>query len=245
MASIGKWQWYDYAELASTNDEALRLCSADNHNFVVITAERQTNGRGRRGRSWIGLDGNLFMSQILPWPQQEYGFLCMITSLAILQAICRFCPAADVKLKWPNDVLLCGKKVSGILLEIGANQKTVCGVGINIAAAPQNADILYPTTSLRDCGIDCNRTEFMKRYLQQFDLLCSDYAEKGGEFISELWQKFAHHQGELLTVRTPQKEISGLYRGLDANGFLLLQTADKKIITIGAGDVFTAQRKED
>ena len=238
METVENWQCFNYDELTSTNDEALRLSSHSGKARLVVIADRQTAGRGRRGRSWTSPSGNLYMSQILPWSRQDNGILCLICSLAILMTIRQFDSEADLKLKWPNDVLLCGKKVSGILLEVGAEENMVCGIGVNIKVAPQNEKILYATCSLRDCGINCECREFMQQYLYNFNQLQDDYTTKGAAEISELWQQFAHNEGERITVRLPKKEISGLYRGLNAKGFLLLETEDKQVITVSAGDVF-------
>ena len=171
LTELKSWIWLDYDEVGSTNDEALRLSkNLTPKQKLVITAHRQTKGRGRRGRNWISLDGNLFMSQLFNWPQKESGAMPFIASLSVLNTILKISPHAQVELKWPNDVLLNNCKVSGILLERGEKDAIVIGIGVNIKYAPDSNSLLYPTTSLQSDGIDCSYTDFLKLYLDEFDI---------------------------------------------------------------------------
>lgn len=236
---LGNWQWFDYPEVESTNDEALR--SADilpENGKIVITAQRQTQGRGRRGRSWIGQEGNLFMSLLFPWHSAESGALVFIVSLALLQTVKVLKPQADVCLKWPNDVLLNGRKMSGILLEAAAVGTMVVGIGVNVKASPENKEILYAVTSLREAGIDCDRISFLQFFLAEFDKICTIYESAGMPKIAELWKKHAKGIGSPIVVRLPKSEEKGIFKGIDGNGMLLLATPSGDIKTIGAGDVF-------
>lgn len=233
------WRWADYPELESTNDEALRLSSAlSDKDKIVITARRQTKGRGRRGRSWIGQEGNLFMSLLLHWPQTESGALVFVVSLALLRTIRQFLPRADVCLKWPNDVLVNGKKVSGILLETAASGVMVAGIGVNIEAAPESRKILYAVTSLRKAGINCSRVDFLKVFLVKFDEVCGIYKNSGMAALAEIWQSQAKGIGCPITVHMPKTEEKGIFKGIDGNGLLLLESSSGSIKTISAGDVF-------
>ena len=239
FTSLGRWQWVEYEEIESTNDEALRL----NTDFkepcnIIVTAHHQTKGRGRRGRDWVSLDGNLFMSQVLCWDYSNIGALVLISGLAILHTVKQLSSTADVKLKWPNDVLLENKKVSGILLEITPDGNVIVGIGVNISKAPQNHKIIYAATSLRDNGIACERISFMRQYLEHFDNLCSSYNQQGISFISNLWLKFAAGLNEKITVNNFNKEQKGIFRGINQKGMLLLEQEDGTIVTVGAGDVF-------
>lgn len=239
------WRWADYEELKSTNDEALRL-SADVSaaGGTVITAQRQTKGRGRRGRSWIGRPGNLFMSLLLPWPAAESGALVFVVSLALLRAVRQFSPQADVCLKWPNDVLVGGRKISGILLEAASPGIMVAGVGVNIASAPEDENILYAVTSLRKVGINCDRTEFLRVFLREFNETCAVYRSEGMAKTAELWRKEVRGIGAPITVRMPRTEEKGIFRGIDDSGLLLLETPAGVVKTISAGDVFFDEDKK-
>lgn len=239
------WRWADYEELESTNDEALRLSmDVSSAGRTVITAQRQTKGRGRRGRSWIGCPGNLFMSLLLPWSTAESGALVFVVSLALLQAVKRFSPQADICLKWPNDVLVGGRKISGILLEAASSGMMVAGVGVNIASAPEDENMLYSVTSLREVGINCDRTEFLQVFLREFNETCAVYRSEGMAKTAELWRKEAGGIGALITVRMPKTEERGIFEGIDDNGLLLLKMPAGDVKTISAGDVFFDEDKK-
>ncbi len=239
------WHWADYPELESTNDEALRLSpTLSGKDKIVITARRQTKGRGRRGRSWAGLEGNLFMSLLLHWPQAESGALVFIVSLALLRAVRQFLPRADVCLKWPNDVLVNGKKVSGILLETAASGMMVAGIGVNIEAAPKSREILYAVTSLRRAGINCSRIDFLKAFLLKFDEVRGIYKRSGMSELAAIWQSHAKGIGRPITVHMPKTEEKGIFKGIDGNGLLLLESLSGRVKTISAGDVFFDEDKK-
>ena len=119
MPEIGKWQWFDYDDADSTNDTALTLSQNPSAEYFVVTAKRQHNGRGRRGRSWISQEGNLFMSLGLPFDINDINALVFITALSLFEAVASQSPQGCLQLKWPNDVLFNNQKISGILLEKG------------------------------------------------------------------------------------------------------------------------------
>ena len=244
--NLQSWQWTDYDELESTNDVALGL-SAEllPGQKIVITAKKQTKGRGRRGRVWIGLDDNLFMSMLFRWPLADTGALVLMVSLSLLNTVKFFSPDSDIKLKWPNDVLLNGSKMSGILLERKDNNNIVVGIGVNIKSAPSDNNMLYPVTSLSANGIICEREDFLKRYLVEFNQTCDLYAEKGLSAIVTLWRQNAKGIGQKIIVRTPKGEQVGIFKNLSNDGLLQLLTTDGAIKTISAGDVFFDVNGED
>jgi len=246
LKELKSWLWIDCDEVGSTNDEALRL-SKDLRpgEKVVITARKQTNGRGRRGRNWISLDGNLFMSMLFSWPLKENGAMPLIVSLAVLNTVLKLSPQAKVKLKWPNDVLLNGCKLSGILLERGLKDNLVVGIGVNIKKAPCSADILYPTTSLQSCDINCTRRKFLKLYLDEFDKIHQLYLSEGMQTIVCLWLQHAEGVNSSIIIHTPRGEERGLFKGLGSDGMLQLETIDGKIKNIDAGDVFFDKNGEN
>lgn len=246
LTELKSWLWLDYTEVGSTNDEALRI-SKDllPEQKAVVTALRQTKGRGRRGRDWISLDGNLFMSQVFHWPLQESGAMPLIVSLAVLNTVLKLSPLARVELKWPNDVLLNNCKLSGILLERGEKNSIIIGTGINIKNYPDSSSLLYPSTSLLANGIDCNRKKFLKLYLNEFDKLLQVYASKGMSTIVSMWLKHAKGLGSQIVVRTQHNEFTGIFNGLDSDGILQLETNDGKVMSISAGDVFFDKNGEN
>ena len=235
---INDWQWKDYAETGSTNDEALNWSlGANSRDKIIITAKLQTKGRGRFDRKWIGMDGNLFMSLALPFDIKDNAALVFISSLAVLQTIKQINSDADVVLKWPNDVLINNKKVSGILIERGHNGYMVVGIGVNIKASPSSLDLIYPATNLAEIGLLADRIEFMKLYIYSLDSLHEIWQERGFAKIVELWQAYAKGLNEAIEVHTSKGIKKGIFTGIDIEGRLLLRT-ETKIEAIFAGDVF-------
>ncbi len=230
------WQCLDYDELGSTNDKALELSGLAVGEKYAVTAVRQTNGRGRRGRSWIGMDGNLFLSLALPFPAEKSAALVLMSSLALLETVKELAPSVATVLKWPNDVLLNGCKISGILLEKGANGYIIVGIGVNVRAAPVN-DMIYPVTSLTAAGIETNRQTFKEIYLRQFDGLMGFYIKEGMPALVSRWLRHAAGVGKKIFVRLPKTIKEGIFSGLDREGRLILQTVSG-IEIVSVGDVF-------
>lgn len=246
LTELKSWLWLDYAEIESTNDEAYRI-SKDilPGQKIVITTQRQTKGRGRRGRNWISLEGNLFMSQVFCWPLKENNALPLIVSLAVLNTVLQLSPHAHVRLKWPNDVLLNNCKLSGILLERGEKDSIIIGIGVNVKHYPEASSLLYPSTSLSANDIDIDRTEFLKLYLDEFDKLIQIYTSKGMSTIVSMWLNHAKGLNSPIVVRTQHNELTGIFKGLDSDGMLQLKTIDDKVVSISAGDVFFDENGEN
>ena len=246
LTELKSWLWVDYEEVSSTNDIAYQLSkNIQPKQKTVVTAQKQTKGRGRRGRDWISLEGNLFMSMLFPCSLQESGAMPLMTSLAILNTVLRLSPQAQIKLKWPNDVLLNNCKLSGILLERGEKDSLIIGVGINIKKNPDPAAMLYPTTCLMANGINCNRIQFLKLFLDEFDKIHEQYTLAGMPMIASLWLKHAKGINSPVVVHTPKGEERGLFKGLNLDGMMQLETSDGKIKIISAGDVFFDDNGED
>ena len=138
--------------LGSTNAEALALARAGERGPLWVTAARQTAGRGRRGNVWTSEPGNLYASLLLSdaAPAAHLPELCFVVALAVRDAVCAVAPplASKLKLKWPNDLLLDGAKLAGILIEaesVGGASATVAGIGVNCAHYPR--DTGYPATA--------------------------------------------------------------------------------------------------
>ncbi len=235
MAELEGWQWSDYDVLTSTNDKAKEQSNLATKP-LVISAICQTKGRGRRGRTWVSKEGNLFFSQLLSFPM-PLSDLVFISSLSVAKAILEIAPQLAVKIKWPNDVLIDGKKVCGILLETGENATAIIGIGINLRQSPSADDILYPTTALGDLGVEISRDKFLKIYLQHFNYWTDIRLKQSFEPIRSAWLELAAFLDEKITVNCTAKNISGIFKGIDEQGLLLLKQ-EEKIIYIAAGDVF-------
>ena len=165
---INNWQWQDFELVNSTNDTAIENSPNFKGEHFIISAQMQTNARGRLGRTWQSLKGNLFASLGLPLNEIPLNTLPFILSLSLLKAIKSINPNINITLKWPNDVLIDGKKISGILIE-STDYHTIAGIGVNIKTSPQNNHISYPATNLNDCNIKIDRYEFLQSFIKQLD----------------------------------------------------------------------------
>lgn len=227
------WKIFHYNNVTSTNDVALAQSRTAEGKFVIV-ADAQTAGRGRRGRVWQSLEGNLFFSAVLPYSIQQCGALVMLCSLSILQTIQTLCATADVSLKWPNDVLLNGAKISGMLLEKGEKDYMIIGIGVNISQCPDNTQMLYPATSLADAGIQTDCETFLSLFLKIFD---KNITNNDSAAIRQQWLKHAKNLNKNIIVRQENGNIKGVFIGIDENANLLLNT-EKGLQKIMVGDVF-------
>ncbi len=230
-----------YDALDSTSLEAKRLIADGETGPVWIIADRQTAGYGRRGAAWFQEAGDLAASLIFTPAKTDkhVGQLSFAAALAVADAINAAGTNADVKLKWPNDILIGGAKTSGILLELmtrpGASSAVVLGVGVNIVSKPTEAD--YPVTRLLDV-LD-GAAPPPKALLASIDAALFKWMEvwnkHGFEPIRDAWLQQAQNVGGPITVRLPQGTLSGIFDGLDHDGSLILSTPDGvKRVTAGA-----------
>ena len=237
-----------YGRLASTNDEAKRLARDGAEDGTIVWAREQNAGRGRRGRQWIGIPGNLFVSFILrpdrpPAAASQLGF---VAALALGDAIAANAPArAELRCKWPNDVLLNGRKFAGILLESETRLSetldwVVLGIGVNVVAHPDGTD--YPTTSLRDEGcVDLDAAGLLAAFARCFLAWYETWRDAGFAPVRAAWLQRAAGLGDEITVRLDRENIAGRFLGIDADGALALETV-AGARRIAAGDVFPANR---
>ena len=238
ITMLNEWYWQDIEVTDSTNNVAYNLSNNLPANKCVISAQKQTQGRGRRGRSWISLDGNLFMSLVFKIKDKDICYLPFITSLALLQTVKNLSSDADIGLKWPNDVLLSGAKISGILLEKGLNDCIIIGIGVNIVSSPiESKQLIYKASCLKDCGIDISRCDFLQQYLKFFDKLLNIYHEQNFKPIRQMWLDNALFLNDKIVVNLSGKSISGVFESIDIDGALLLN-CNGQIKKIYAGDVF-------
>lgn len=236
MKKINDWQWYDYPEVGSTNDEIRGFLTVPQQK-IIVSARRQTAGRGRRGRSWIADEGNLLVSLALECGLDKLGEMIFIVSLSLLETVKSFDKSAPVKLKWPNDVLLDGGKLCGILLEKGEGDYLIIGIGVNIVSAPPASGMLYPLSALATAGINVTREEFLNRFVAQFDIVLSLWKENGFTPIRQRWLQNVKGLGEEIAVNMESGSKKGLFTGVDENGALLLDS-ERGIEKIYAGDIF-------
>lgn len=226
------WTLVVLESVGSTNDEATRLADAGAPEGTVVWAREQSGGRGRRGRNWASPVGNLYSSTILRpgcmAPQAaELGF---VAALAVGDLV----PAdRSVRLKWPNDVLVDGGKVAGILLESAIGQDglvehVVAGIGVNVAFAPQLPEMRYPGAALG--GTVEAALEGLTRALAA---RLAQWRQDGFETVRREWLAKAGPLGAEVDVRLGEGIVRGRFAGLDRKGALLLDTAEgpRKIVS--------------
>jgi len=207
-----------------------------------LRAERQTAGRGRQGRAWVSPVGNLYTSTIVrlrpgdpPAPT-----LALVAAVALEEAVSVYyhpgLRRGGLMLKWPNDLLLDGAKLSGILLE-RADDAVVIGVGVNLAHHP--ADTERVATSLAAHGIIVDPGPFLETLTETFARWLARWRGEGLAPIRDRWVERAHPAGTALTARLPDgSSVDGLFERLDRDGALILRLADGTRRVIHAGDVF-------
>ena len=234
-----------YETLGSTNDELKRLARAGEPESLVIRADRQIAGRGRRGRAWVSPAGNLYTSALLR-PRcraAEAAQLGFVAALGIAGALGELAPAVDARCKWPNDVLANGKKICGILLETEMSAGdtpdfVVIGIGVNLASSPR--DTPYPATSLAEEGAPGVAPQAMTMaFIRHFAVWLGCWQAQGFGPIREAWLARAMGLGGPVTVRLERDTLDGSFVDLDTDGALLLGT-NTGTRRIAAGEIFPA-----
>lgn len=224
-------------ETGSTNADMLALAAAGASEGSWLVAERQTGGRGRQGRVWESPPGNLYASTLVRLRPADppAATLALVAAVALEEAVRVFLPAGAT-LKWPNDLLIDGAKLSGILLE-RADDAVVIGIGVNLAHHPDLPD--RPATSLAAQGIVVDPASFTDVLAEAVARWLSRWRSEGLAPVRRGWLERAHPPGTALTARLPEGEaIDGLFEGLDHGGGLILRLASGERRVIHAGDVF-------
>lgn len=236
----------ELGDVASTNIECMERARAGDPGGLWITAVRQTGGRARRGRNWVSEPGNLYSSLLLidPAPWEALASLPMAVTVAVHDAIASVLPAdaaEALRIKWPNDMLISGCKTSGILIEAeqlaDGRRAVVIGCGVNVAHFPEAG--LYPATCLSDQGSAVTPQELFARLVVSMDKTLNAWDQgRGLAIIREAWIDRAQGIGSPVTVNLPERQIHGLFDGIDDEGRLMLAMPDGSRQMIASGDVF-------
>lgn len=233
-----------FAALGSTNDEALARAARGDPGNLWIVADEQTRGRGRLGRNWISPPGNLYASLLLidPAPPRLAAQIGFVAGVALVHALRAMDEGRErIKLKWPNDALCDGAKISGLLLEgtslADGRFGCVVGFGVNCLSSPIEAS--YPTASLQSIGAaSTDRGDLFARLSDQFAHWLDVWA--GAENFAALraaWLDCAAGLNGPVRVKRETFVREGIFRGIDAEGRMLLETS-AEVERIEAGDVF-------
>ena len=234
----------EYDELDSTNEEARRRAAAGDVGPLWIMARSQTAGRGRRGREWVSPRGNL-MATLLMKPgcaPAEAARLSFVAALAVHDALCAWLPSERVQLKWPNDTLVNGKKISGILLETataGDRRELpwlAIGIGINLVAAPSPAS--YPTTFVNEWRPAPDPAIALHTLASAWDNRFRAWQAAGFEVIRQAWLQRAAGLHGPIDVRLAGETIRGTFETIGPDGTLELLLPDGQRRAIAAGEVF-------
>jgi BirA family biotin operon repressor/biotin-[acetyl-CoA-carboxylase] ligase len=235
-----------YDTLGSTNDEAKRLAEVGAKDWTVVWAREQTAGRGRGGNSFVSPPGNLYLSLIVHPARAaataaQLGFAA---ALAVGEAVGgRLPPGRDLRYKWPNDVLVDGRKLSGILLESAAAQDgtlawLIVGIGVNVASHP--SETAWPATSLAALGAaPVELEDLLRDIVAALEAETGRWLREGFAPIRAAWLARAYGLGGTVGVRLPKERLSGRFVDLDRDGVLLLETAQGPR-RVAAGEIFPA-----
>jgi BirA family biotin operon repressor/biotin-[acetyl-CoA-carboxylase] ligase len=226
-------------ELDSTNAEALRLARTGEEGPLWIVARQQTAGRGRRDNSWVSEPGNLYATLLIGDPSQLriMAELSFVAALAVLGAVESVAPSLrhQLALKWPNDVLAGGRKLAGILIESEGSSAAI-GFGINCISHPDTA---FPATDIAQAGVTVTAEElFAALSASMLSELRRWNRGAGFTAVRTAWLERAAGIGSEIRVRLPDRELHGVFQGLDGNGRLLLERSGGLTETITAGEVF-------
>ncbi len=235
-----------FAETDSTNDRAHELAKDGAAEGTVVVADAQQAGKGRLGRRWESPAGvNLYLSIILrpPIAPRHATQLTFLSAAAVARTITQVTGLTPT-VKWPNDVLLEGRKVAGLLNELDAETERIryliLGVGVNINMRQEQFpdDLRYPATSLAlASGSEVSRLLFARTLLQQLDAFYGQYRTQGFRPILQAWQEYFVLTGQLVEVDCQGRVVCGRVTGLDDDGALLLRLADGRQERVLAGDV--------
>jgi BirA family transcriptional regulator, biotin operon repressor / biotin---[acetyl-CoA-carboxylase] ligase len=235
-----------YDTVGSTNDEAKRLARTGATAGTVVWALQQTAGRGRRGRRWLSPAGNLYASFVVrpECPAARAAQLGFVAALAVGDALRDAMPRrACINYKWPNDVVVDGQKIAGVLIESeagagGVPAFVVVGIGINLASAPSDTEI--PATCVAAfAGATPGPDGMLERLAARFDAWLKRWQVTGFAAIRDAWLAAAASLGLPIRVRLDGTELHGRFRDIDGDGVLLLETADGPR-RISVGDIFLA-----
>ena len=229
-----------FPELTSTMDEAARLAEDGAEEGTVVVAEIQSAGRGRQGRSWVSQPGNLLFSVLFRPSVEQLPFISIIGGLAAVRAV-RKTTGLPACIKWPNDLMIGGRKAAGILAEsaIAGNSVwyAVLGIGLNVALDTGGSEeIAALATSINAAaGQEVSRETLLRQLLLDLDATYLQLRQ-GRSPVPE-WRGLLDTIGQRVDAVSGGETYAGLAEGVDDTGNLLLRKDDGELLTLTAGDV--------
>ena len=237
-----------YDEVGSTND-VLRELIGDGlaTDGAVVVSDSQTAGRGRLGRKWVSPAGrNLYLSALFcpEIPPQKSSVFTFLASCALVEVFSGY--GVDATIKWPNDILVDGKKISGVLTELGTSDGSVdylvIGIGVNLNLPEEfihreMEDISEKTISLSMLlGEGISREKFCAELVTALDRLYGEFRRRGTQAIVDMWIEMWGFLGKEISVDVSGEVVSGLVERVDGNGFLYLRTDKGDLRRVVTGD---------
>jgi BirA family biotin operon repressor/biotin-[acetyl-CoA-carboxylase] ligase len=235
------WRLEAFDSLGSTSDEARRLARVGAAHGTVVWANEQTAGRGRSGRSWASPRGNLYASILLrpERPMPELAPLSLLGGLAVAEALDRWLGTDRVRLKWPNDALIDGRKIAGVLVETDRepgreNPFAVLGCGVNLVHAPAGTSL--PATCLAELGGAARPEDVLPVLIDRLGVWLAAWQAEGLSPVLMAWQARAFGLGEPLVLHLGGAKHRGRFVGLDETGGLVLEQADGSRRSFAVGE---------
>ena len=240
------WRFKCVPEIKSTNAEVLKLAAGGEEEGLVLRAEQQTKGRGRRGRSWASPKGNLYLSILINAPLVIAGQVSFAAALALYDAI-ELVISGDTSglmYKWPNDLILDGAKVAGVLLEaVPDRDQVVVGFGVNVVPTEvENA--LYPVGSLTPGTVLVELDTLAFSICRALESWLKKWRDMGFAPLRKSWLDRAQGLHQPILVQLPNESLNGTFENLAEDGGLIIRQGGGAQRVIQAGDVFFSPRKE-
>lgn len=233
-----------FATIDSTNAEAKRRALSGYRGPMWLKADDQTKGVGRSGREWHSPTGNLFATLLMPFcgELRHAALVSFVACLAVADTLDAYAPESNVSLKWPNDALLDGKKIAGVLLEAGGEEGKrwlAVGIGINLTEKPN--EFRWPPTALADViSSPPSPDAALETLSRKFDYWLRLFENEGFHPVREAWLARAAHVGEQIEARLANETHIGIFQGLGGDGSLLL-AVDGTDVRITAADIYFSE----
>lgn len=236
----------EHETIGSTNDRILELAAAEAPEGTVVSARAQSAGRGRLGRQWrSGAGKGLYLSVLLRprLPAGALGLLSLAAGAAVRRTLARTCGLAG-QIKWPNDVLVGGRKIAGVLIEgrsgAGGSHILAVGIGINTDWDPadREGEFRVPPTAVKlETGSAAPVRELRDGLFAALDTLYRELQADGGASLLAEVHEHLHRRGETVTLELAGRRVSGVLEGLDRTGGLVLRGADGESMTFHSGEL--------
>ncbi len=233
-----------YPEVVSTNTLAMEMAATGAREGTVVAADSQSGGKGRLGRRWISPKGNLYVSVVLrpDIPSYKAPLITIMGAVATASAIRTAC-ALTPGIKWPNDILIDGRKVGGLLTEMSAEpdriKHIVLGIGVNVNSDPAQlpADIRpFTSTIAAEAGRPINRTFLLRQILQDLEHWYRIFLHDAADVLTE-WRALNTTIGKRVAIAGAGAPLEGLAENIDNDARLIVRLDDGNAYTVAAGDV--------